>query len=864
MNKKLLLFTLLGVFCFACFAEQINEETARNVGKNFLISTAHASVDANIGELQLIYRAGTGNTKSLNTLDPTVYYYVFNTITDGFVIVSGDDAVDPILAYSNSGSFSAENIPQSVAKWLEDYKSEIRRIVNLKLHANAEISELWNRLKGSNDYNARLSNSTSINPLMLTQWNQSPYENTLCPGGSVTGCVATAMAQIMKYWNYPATGSGFHSYNHQTYGTLSANFGSSTYQWGSMPNVLTSVNTAVGALMYDVGVSVDMNYSPQVSGAWVIENSPAPQACSEYALKTYFGYKSTLNGVERVNYSDAQWLALLKSELDASRPILYAGFGSGGGHCFVADGYDVNDFVHFNWGWGGAYDGYFHINSLDPSGTGTGGGSGGYNSGHQAVVGIEPPTGTQTFSMALYDYVTPTASTIYYGQAFDVSTNISNSGTATYNGDYTVAVFDDNYNFVDYVQTLTGYTLQGGFAYTNNLVFSTSGLFSMLPGTYYLGVYYRPTGGNWFQVANSGSYTNFVQLTVINPNEIELNSAMIVTPGTSLIQGQAVSVNLNIINDGLNTFFGQYGVGLYNLDGTLAQTVSTVDENAGLPTGYTYLAPYLTFTNSSVTVVPGTYLLAVQHNYNSTGWQLTGSSYFSNPIKVTVVAPNIQADIYEVNDAVNQSYNLPVSFVGNSTVVNTVGSNCHTTSDNDFYKIILPASYNYTITPRLHDSYNSGNGNTYTLDGLFSYSTDGVTWSDAFDDVIGGSVSINGGGTLYFHVAPYFAGETGTYLLDIPITRAAVIGIDENEIGKFFDIYPNPAINYLLVDFNEFAGKLKMINLLTISGQKVFSTEFSGTNNQVRLSLNNLSEGFYFLELQTSEGVATKKIVLSR
>ncbi len=864
MNKKLLLFTLLGVFCFACFAEQINEETARNVGKNFLISTAHASVDANIGELQLIYRAGTGNTKSLNTLDPTVYYYVFNTITDGFVIVSGDDAVDPILAYSNSGSFSAENIPQCVAKWLEDYKSEIRRIVNLKLHANAEISELWNRLKGSNDYNARLSNSTSINPLMLTQWNQSPYENTLCPGGSVTGCVATAMAQIMKYWNYPATGSGFHSYNHQTYGTLSANFGSSTYQWGSMPNVLTSVNTAVGALMYDVGVSVDMNYSPQVSGAWVIENSPAPQACSEYALKTYFGYKSTLNGVERVNYSDVQWLALLKSELDASRPILYAGFGSGGGHCFVADGYDVNDFVHFNWGWGGAYDGYFHINSLDPSGTGTGGGSGGYNSGHQAVVGIEPPTGTQTFSMALYDYVTPTASTIYYGQAFDVSTNISNSGTSTYNGDYTVAVFDDNYNFVDYVQTLTGYTLQGGFAYTNNLVFSTSGLFSMLPGTYYLGVYYRPTGGNWFQVANSGSYTNFVQLTVINPNEIELNSAMIVTPGTSLIQGQAVSVNLNIINDGLNTFFGQYGVGLYNLDGTLAQTVSTVDENAGLPTGYTYLAPYLTFTNSSVTVVPGTYLLAVQHNYNSTGWQLTGSSYFSNPIKVTVVAPNIQADIYEVNDAVNQSYNLPVSFVGNSTVVNTVGSNCHTTSDNDFYKIILPASYNYTITPRLHDSYNSGNGNTYTLDGLFSYSTDGVTWSDAFDDVIGGSVSINGGGTLYFHVAPYFAGETGTYLLDIPITRAAVIGIDENEIGKFFDIYPNPAINYLLVDFNEFAGKLKMINLLTISGQKVFSTEFSGTNNQVRLSLNNLSEGFYFLELQTSEGVATKKIVLSR
>jgi hypothetical protein len=186
------------------------------------------------------------------------------------------------------------------------------------------------------------------------------------------------MAQIMKFWNYPATGSGFYSYNHPTYGTLSANFGNTTYQWNSMPNSVGAWNEAVATLMYQVGVSVDMNYSPSSSGAYVISAASPVTACSEYALKTYFGYRNTLQGIQRINYDETQWVSLLKNELNAGRPVLYAGFGSGGG-------------------------------------------SGGYNSGHQAVIGIEPPGENQAFNMALYDYVTPSATTIAYGQAFTVS-----------------------------------------------------------------------------------------------------------------------------------------------------------------------------------------------------------------------------------------------------------------------------------------------------------------------------------------------------------------------------------------------------------------------------------------------------------
>lgn len=863
MKKTFTLFALL-LFFVLSYGKQIDENTAKNVGQTFLVGNANSQFSKSTTDLQLVYRVNSQMSNQSASIQPVTFFYVFNAGSSGFVIVSGDDNVTPILGYSDQGTFDPDNIPQNVAKWLEGYKSEIRDIISENIQATYEISEQWKTLKSSSKIYGITKALSGVNPLMQTQWNQAPYYNSLCPGGSVTGCVATAMSQIMKYWNYPATGSGFHSYNHQTYGTLSANFGSTTYQWSSMPNTVNSVNNAVATLMYQVGVSVDMNYSPQVSGAYVISAQSPVTNCAEYALKTYFGYKNTLQGIQRINYNETQWINLLKTELDASRPILYAGFGSGGGHCFVADGYDNNDYIHFNWGWGGYYDGYFQINALNPSGTGTGGGSGGYNSGHQAIIGIQPPSATLTYNMALYNYVTPSPSTIYYGQAFTVSTNIINKGTSTFNGDYAAAIFDNSFNFIEYVQTLTGYSLPGGYAYSTNLVFSSTGSFGMLPGKYYIGIFYRPTGGNWYQLADNGSYSNLVQMTVINPNELELNSDMTVTPGTTLTQGQAASVNLNIVNNGTTTFIGKYGLGLYNLDGTLAQTIGIVNENTGLPAGYTYQSPYLTFSTTAVTADPGTYLLAVQYNPNNTGWQLTGSSLHQNPIKVTIIAATLLADMYEVNNSVGQSYNLPISFSGNTATKSTPGSNCHITSDNDFYKIVLPAGYNYTIKPRIHDTYNSGNGNVYTLDGLFSYSTDGISWSDAFDDVMTGNITLNGGGTVYFHVAPYFAGETGTYLLDMTITRTATTGIAEKAIKTLIKVYPEPAKDFVTIDLTEYNGNINQINLLNIHGQQVFSIKIINEQKTIILPLSDLSDGMYFLQLQSNSGTLSKKIIVEK
>ena len=846
------------------YGRHVPVNRAMTAGKVFLETAADLPGLKSAGELQLVFTAATVTAGEAGITDSIPLFYVFGTGDKGFIIIAGDDNVLPVLGYSATGSFKPDSLPQNVAKWLEGYKSQIRYIITNRIPANTDITEKWNALSdGGISYSGQAT--TTVNPLLQTTWNQSPYYNSLCPGGSVTGCVATAMAQIMKYWNYPEKGSGFHSYNHDQYGTLSANFGGTTYNWASMPNAVNGANSAVATLMYQVGVSVDMGYSPESSGAYVISAASPVVHCSEYALKTYFGYKTSMQGLKRSDYTDNQWLQMMKTDLAAGKPVLYAGFGSGGGHCFVADGFDRNDYIHMNWGWGGYYDGYFPINALNPSGVGTGGGSGGFNSGHQALFGIEPiVTTSQKFDLSLYDNVRPSTTSISYGQSFTVSTNIANFGTGSFTGDYCAAVFDNSYAFVEYVDSLTGYSLQAGYAYTNNLVFTSKPSFTLLPGSYYIGIFYRPVGQNWFQVSDNGSYTNLVPVTVVHPSDIELYSAITVTPAAELTQGEPASVNLNLINNGANTFKGEYFVGLYTLDGDWAQDIGTMTESNGLQHNYVYLSPFLTFSSPEITVEPGTYLLAVMHNPNGTGWQLTGSTNYQNPIKVKVVEPAIRPDRFENNNSVGQSFQLTASFSADKANCNTEGSNCHISSDNDFFNIVLPAGFNYTLSPRLHDSNKSGNGKSYTLDGLFSYSFDGTKWSSAYDDVIAGTVSMRGGGTIYFHVAPYFAGETGSYLLDINLSRTNASGIADVENGHLFSVYPNPASEQVFIDLKGFSGEKVVINLIGLDGRKLAVSTFTGANQVVRMDLQGVPEGTYIIELNTGKEKFTQNIVVTQ
>jgi PKD repeat protein len=327
-------------------------------------------------------------------------YYAFNVNSnDGFVIITADDAAHPIMGYSTKNKFVVPQPKSNIANWLGSRKKEVEDIRRRNVVADAQIAKEW---AGSyvTTNNSRLNNqasvaSYSIGPLCQTTWDQAyggtvPYNN-LCPGGSVTGCVATAMAQVMKYWNYPPHGTGSSSYCDcnpggftNNYGVLSANYGATTYSWSTMP--LNGPDSAVAQLMYDCGVSVDMDYDPSGSGAWVITADDS--ICAQRSYIKYFGYDPyTIQGLYRTNFVDSVWTQMMINELVNGRVVEYVGSTtSGEGHTWVLDGVDINNNFHMNWGWSGSDDGFFSLNNLNP------GGAGGYlfSIDHEAVIGIEP------------------------------------------------------------------------------------------------------------------------------------------------------------------------------------------------------------------------------------------------------------------------------------------------------------------------------------------------------------------------------------------------------------------------------------------------------------------------------------------
>ncbi len=853
MKRILLLVAFVIGLINTSKAKSVDISTAQKVAETYLNQNLNQIKPSLV--LAFRYNMTINSSQNNSTTTEKPLFYIFNLgERSGFIIVAGDDNSVPILAYTTSGSFKENNLPPNLRKWLEGYKKELEYIITSDIQATNKIKNDWNSL--INGAAIGSSRSGFVDPLLTTKWGQSPYYNANCPGGSVTGCVATAMAQVMKYWNHPQQGTGYHSYIENDYGTLSANFGATTYNWGIMPNILNSDNDAVATLMTHCGISVNMDYSPQVSGAWVIEDSPTPQACSEYAFKNYFGYSSNLQGVKRDNYTPSSWINLMKSELDAGRPILHAGFGSGGGHAFVCDGYDNNDYFHFNWGWGGNSDGYFWNDALNPGSLGTGGGSGGYNNGQQIIIGVQPSSDTQPTNIELYSHITVSPNPIQWGQGFTVNADIINNGTSTFYGDITAALFDDSGNFIDYIQTLTESNgLMPSYHYTGGLNFSTSGL-GAAPGDYYIGIYVNP-GNQWYAVGNGG-YSNFIPVSIVYQNDIELY-ADIVPSSNPLIQNQAADFTLDLANYGFNDYFGTFSIDVHDLDGNW---IETIDEFTGMSLcSNCHYTNGLTFSTSNLDLAPGSYLLAAWEKLNGGDWDLIGSTDFNNPIIITVAAPQLSPDIYENNDSQNNAYNLSLTFSGNSVTLKTAGSNSHVGDDYDYYKVSLPSGYNYTITPRVHDSYNSGNGQTYTNDVLFSYNESGV-WSDSYDDEMNGGFIVSGGNTLYFHIAPYFQGQTGTYLLDIQINRTPITSTKDGIFPGNFKVFPNPASQYInVVNDNDII--IKSISIIDMNGRVVKSVNCFANHRDIKIPIQEFAQGMYMLILKSDNKVWQQKFIKS-
>ena len=873
--KKFLLLLLSFVIILNLFADPVNPEQALKIAKNFYLQMSKDKGLSNVS-LTLAFTSKSKDVSAAKGLNgqeiPVLYIFNVNQ-NDGFVIVSADDAVAPILGYNTTGFYSANNVPAPLMKLIDKYNREITDIILNDIKADNVIQLKWSSLENGEPLVTE-KGVKSVNPLVTTTWGQSPYENALCPydaaaGSSnnyhcVTGCPATAMAQIMNFWEYPSTGTGFPNYTHTTYGYLSSNLASHTYNWSAMTNNITSSNSAVATLMYDCGIAVKMNYGPTVSGSWVIEDNPdGPTYCSQYAFKTYFGYNaSTIQGLKRVNYpNDTDWKNLLKNDLNAGRPIQYAGWGQGG-HTFVCDGYDNNDFFHMNWGWGvsyASYNAFYNLDALNPGPGGTGAGGGTYNNYQQALIGIQPNS-PPTDNLVAYSAITVNPNPIVYAQSFTVNVDISNDGAYTFNGDYTAAIFDDQGNFVDYIQTYTGQTLQSGYHYTGGLTFSSSGLTSATPGVYTIGIYFRPTGGNW-SIIGSGSYSNYISINVISqPNDMKLYSNITVSTNPIYVN-QAFTATTDIANYGSTDFSGSVSLDLHSLDGTWIQTIQ---EYSGQTLAAGFFLDNITFSCSGLNVAPGTYYLFAWDMPDGGSWEIVSADYYTNPVTITVATPPISPDVYEANNTEATAYNLSLSFSGNTATRNTNGSNIHNSGDLDYYQLNLATGYNYTITARVHDSYNSGNGNTYTGDMMFSYKYNSV-WSDNYDDIMPSSITISNGGIVIFNVAPYFAGETGTYLLDMSITRTINTGINENETANLISVYPNPAQSILNIDFTNNTKKVSAGRVFDNIGKEISNLNLSDLSGNIyQIPVNDLSNGMYFISITSENNVITKKFTIQK
>ena len=328
----------------------VNESQARQIGTNFISNkTGRAEVQLNL------FRTERG-------ADGQADLYIYNVEGGGMVIVSASRLMRPVLAYNLKHSYEGE-IPEPAMYFINNYSKNAEYCEERGIMMNSDVENEWNALE--NNELPAVRDTRTVNPLTITTWNQNdPYnyyapESWWGPGGRCyAGCVACAMSQIMKYWNYPVQGHGSHSYTHSQYGEQSANFGETTYDWDIMPNSCYSINEAslaVALLMYHCGVSVNMNFGPDGSGAYSKD--------VETAMRKYFGYGGALYK-ERSQFTEEKWIEILKSELDKAQPVYFSGNNdTGGGHAIVCDGYDSNDYFNFNLGWGYGGD-FYSINDV--------------------------------------------------------------------------------------------------------------------------------------------------------------------------------------------------------------------------------------------------------------------------------------------------------------------------------------------------------------------------------------------------------------------------------------------------------------------------------------------------------------------
>jgi hypothetical protein len=307
---------------------------------------------------------------SVNNKEAHTTYYAFDINNNqGFIIISADDGAKPVLAYAFKGEFNVGNMHPGHAGMIDWYANQITYIANNNIKADEKTSEQWQSLidytpgKGIKSYK-------NVEPLLLTTWNQGYPYNQMCPedpdgiaGHAPVGCVATAMGQVMKHWDYPETGTGSKTHWSYNYGSFTVNFANQTYNWAGIPLHGNGLNDELAKINFHMGVAVEMKWGPDASGSQTGKIVTA--------LEDYFQYDESCQLTNKDSYNEAQYKDILRTQLDNKFPMVYSGSSTESGHAWNCDGYLDEEF-HMNWGWGGAGNGYYTLDDLTSSATPSG------------------------------------------------------------------------------------------------------------------------------------------------------------------------------------------------------------------------------------------------------------------------------------------------------------------------------------------------------------------------------------------------------------------------------------------------------------------------------------------------------------
>ncbi len=366
-TKFLLILSAVILFMGSANAKEIPVNVAETVAKNFIYERTGQRQSDIVLETETYKKSGQN------------IYYIFRMKGDGFVLVSADDNYIPILGFSFENNFKTENQPANVKAWLLQYESAIKYVRQNKVKAVDD--GIWDyyttptkAFNINKDYQGEIVVDGLTKDILWNQdggWNEACPEDADGPDGHVyAGCVATAMSIVMKYWEYPLNGVGQHSYYASGYGNQSVNYSESNYMWKYMAK--DKPNWFIAKLMYDAGVSVNMSYAADGSGtySYLVPN----------ALKNYFQYPTSVTHVS-MGYLTA-WHNTLKAQFDADQPVYYSGHSDDGGHAFVCDGYTSDNYFHFNFGWSGYTNGFWHLDTVGD----------GFSQGQAAVINIVPPS----------------------------------------------------------------------------------------------------------------------------------------------------------------------------------------------------------------------------------------------------------------------------------------------------------------------------------------------------------------------------------------------------------------------------------------------------------------------------------------